>query len=124
MSRCSRISDIGILGAFLFVANEVSSLLYAQMGYLSNREIGFYNSDIDATRVPLDQPISNLRLEYMATVNQHMGNKLFITATVPANADSELEIDAILVNSGESYPVELKEGYLPPRIGRITRRLP
>lgn len=79
-------------------------------GVLSNLEIGSNKTDIEYLRFPLDQPISSSRFDYTATVEQLYTSQLFITATVPQSADSELRIDGVQVKSGEPYAVELKPG--------------
>jgi glyoxylase-like metal-dependent hydrolase (beta-lactamase superfamily II) len=99
----------------------VSPVLHAQgAGVLKNLEIGFYRADTGMTRVALDdsglmrmaldQPLSDSRFEYSATVEQRYGDKLFIRATAPDNSDSELKIDGVAVRSGELHAVDLKMG--------------
>lgn len=111
MIRVARSLCVGMLGAVLLAANGASPRLLAQSaGVLSNLEIGSNKTDIEYLRFPFDQPLSSSRFEYTATVETLYTAKAFITATVPLGSTSALKIDGVSVNSGQAYPVELKEG--------------
>jgi glyoxylase-like metal-dependent hydrolase (beta-lactamase superfamily II) len=110
MCRRSHVSISALITSTILTCVTGSAACAQQAGVLTNLEIGSYKTNIEYLRFPLDQPVSSSQFDYTATVSDQYTAKFFITATAPSDTDEQIQIDGNSVKSGETYPVDLKEG--------------